>query len=108
NGLAPSTSYNFQIVAYRGTLNVNAAFGALSNALAASTTSGTPGLPPPANVFFQESFDDANLAGRGWYDNTNLLITTSDHTGAATASAQFHFLAGATTPTSGGGGPPHF
>jgi hypothetical protein len=102
NGLAPSTSYNFQIVAFRGTLNVNAVFGALSNALAASTTSGTVISSPPANVFFQESFDDANLAARGWYDNASLLITTSDHTGAATASAQFHFLVGATTPTSGG------
>jgi hypothetical protein len=105
NGLSPSTAYNFQIVAFRGTLNVNAVFGAISASAAGTTTSGstiTPPPPPPANVFFQESFDDANLGARGWYDNTGLLITTSEHTGSAGSSAQFHFLAGATTPTSGG------
>lgn len=105
NGLSPSTAYNFQIVAFRGTLNVNAVFGALSAVTAGTTTSGpviTPPPPPPANVFFQESFDDANLSGRGWYDNTGLLLTTSEHTGSSGSSAQFHFLAGATTPTSGG------
>jgi hypothetical protein len=102
NGLTPSTAYNFQIVPFRGTLNINAVFGALSNAPAASTTLGVRLAVQPVNVFFQESFNDANLSSRGWYDNTNVSVTTSDHTGAATASAQFHFLPGATTPTNGG------
>ena len=39
--LAPSTSYQFQLNAFRGTLNVNAVFGSLSN-VASATTTATP------------------------------------------------------------------
>jgi len=102
NGLTPSTAYNFQVVAYRGTLNVNAVFGALSSVVAASTTSSTPVTPPPANVLFQENFDDANFSARGWYDNTNVAVTTSDHVGASGGSALYHFPLGSTTPVNGG------
>src|SRR5207244_3565216 len=42
-GLTASTSYQFQLAAFRGTLNVNAVFGALSNVAAGST----PVDPPP-------------------------------------------------------------
>ena len=101
NGLTPSTAYNFQVVAYRGTLNVNAVFGALSSAVAASTTSTTPVTPPPANVLFQENFDDANFAARGWYDNTNLALTTAEHYGSTGSSVQYHFAAGGSTPANG-------
>ena len=45
-GLAPSTAYGFQLVAYRGTLKVNAVFGGLSN-VATGTTAGRAGPPPP-------------------------------------------------------------
>ncbi|HEX9249107.1 MAG TPA: fibronectin type III domain-containing protein, partial [Gemmatimonadaceae bacterium] len=44
-GLSPSTSYNFQLVAFRGSMTGNAVFGDLSNVVAASTLSNTP--PPP-------------------------------------------------------------
>ncbi len=44
-GLAPATVYQFQLVAYRGTLDVNAVFGALSN-VASGATLGII-LPPP-------------------------------------------------------------
>ncbi|HMG12739.1 MAG TPA: fibronectin type III domain-containing protein, partial [Gemmatimonadaceae bacterium] len=47
-GLAPSTNYSFQLVAFRGTLNQNAVFGSLSNVASATTTSSTP--PPPVPV----------------------------------------------------------
>jgi uncharacterized protein YjdB len=43
-GLAPSTGYQFQLVAFRGTLNVNAVFGALSN-VASGTTAATTVVP---------------------------------------------------------------
>src|SRR6266566_1777026 len=43
-GLAAGTAYQFQLVAFRGTLNVNAVFGLLSN-VASGTTTGAP--PPP-------------------------------------------------------------
>ena len=52
-GLTSATTYSFQLVAYRGTLKVNAVFGALSN-IASGTTSGStpsqpsqPSQPPP-------------------------------------------------------------
>jgi hypothetical protein len=54
-------------------------------------------------ILFQESFEDANLSSRNWYDNTSVLLSTAEHTGTgSTSSAQYHFLAGATTPTTGG------
>jgi hypothetical protein len=45
-GLQPSTPYQFQLIAFRGTLNVDAIFGGLSN-VASGTTSGSPPPPPP-------------------------------------------------------------
>ncbi|HEV7596299.1 MAG TPA: Ig-like domain-containing protein [Gemmatimonadaceae bacterium] len=45
-GLAPSTSYNFQIIAFRGALNVDATFGNPSNVAVGSTSA----LPPPTPV----------------------------------------------------------
>jgi hypothetical protein len=43
-GLARSSAYSFQLVAYRGTLRVNAVFGGLSN-LATGTTAAAAALP---------------------------------------------------------------
>src|SRR2546421_9079 len=43
-GLARSTAYSFQLVAYRGTLKVNAVFGALSNVVT-GTTAAAAALP---------------------------------------------------------------
>jgi uncharacterized protein YjdB len=47
-GLTPSVRYQFELVAFRGTLNVNAVFGALSNV--ASGTTGAGALAPVASV----------------------------------------------------------
>jgi len=51
-GLSPATAYGFQLIAFRGTLNVNAVFGSLSN-LANGTTAGAqppqqPQQPQPS------------------------------------------------------------
>lgn len=51
---------------------------------------------------FTDSFDDTNFTARGWYDNTNLSLSTTEHINGSLASAEFHFFQGATTPTSGG------
>jgi hypothetical protein len=105
NGLTPSTAYNFQIVAFRGTLNINAVFGALSAVAVATTTSGTitpPPPPPPSNTLFQENFDDANLASRGWYDNTAIQLTNSDAYPSGGSSVVYHWPVGATIPANGG------
>lgn len=115
-GLTASTAYGFQLVAFRGTLNVDAAFGALSNVATATTaaapdttspppppdtTSPPPPPPPPANAFFTEGFDNASTGSRGWYDNTNPAISTAEHTGSSTASLVFHWTPGATVPANG-------
>ncbi|MBC2714608.1 MAG: hypothetical protein HF978_04795 [Desulfobacteraceae bacterium] len=52
-------------------------------------------------TLFDESFEDANFTSRGWYDNTNLQLSTTEHIPGSTSSVEFHFLQGATTPTSG-------
>ncbi|HWC74519.1 MAG TPA: fibronectin type III domain-containing protein [Gemmatimonadales bacterium] len=46
-GLEPGMSYQFELVPFRGTLNVDAVFGALSNVVGATTASQPP--PPPSN-----------------------------------------------------------
>src|SRR5437773_701688 len=46
-GLQPATAYQFQMVAFRGTLDVDAVFGGLSNIASGTTTSGSPPPPPP-------------------------------------------------------------
>jgi hypothetical protein len=64
-------------------------------------------LPCPiysnASTLFEEYFEDTNFASRGWYDNTNIELSTAEHISGSTRSAQFHFLKGATKPTSGSG-----
>jgi len=40
-GLAPSTGYQFQILPFRGTLNLNAVFGGVSNVASGTTTAST-------------------------------------------------------------------
>ena len=47
-GLTPSTTYQFQLVAFRGTLNVKAVFGPLSNVVTGATAAAA--LAPVASV----------------------------------------------------------
>jgi len=56
----------------------------------------------PGGVLFQESWDDANIASRGWYDNTTVTISTAEHIPGSVASAQYRWTAGATVPINGG------
>jgi len=67
-----------------------------------SITVTTAPPPPGGTLLFQENFEDANLSARGWYDNTSVQLSTVEHIAGSTSSAQYHFLPGATTPTSGG------
>ena len=67
------------------------------------TVQSTPPPPPPGGtLLFQENFENNSLASRGWYDNTSVLLSTTEHIAGSVSSAQYRFLAGATTPTSGG------
>jgi Big-like domain-containing protein len=72
---------------------------------AGSTSVTVNAAPPPPSggtLLFQENFEDANIGSRGWYDNTSATISTTEHIAGSNASAQYHFLAGASSPTSGG------
>ena len=53
-------------------------------------------------ILFQENFEDANLASRGWYDNASGLLSTTEHIAGSNSSSQYRFLPGASTPTVGG------
>jgi len=68
-------------------------------ALVTITDTTTP--PPGAAVLLAETFEDAAVAGRGWYDNTNPAISTVErHSGAG--ALQMAFPAGGTVATKGG------
>ena len=56
---------------------------------------------PNDTIFFQELFEDTDFASRGWYDNTNIYLSNTEHIQGSNSSAEFHFLKGGTTPTSG-------
>ena len=51
----------------------------------------------PAGLLFRESFDDANLLKREWYDGEKFAIDKEDAKAGA-GSLSFHFLAKATNP----------
>ena len=83
---------------------------AVGSATITATSSGKTGtssitVTAPSGggtILFQENFEDGNLASRGWYDNTSVLLSTAEHIAGSNSSAQYHFLAGATSPTVGG------
>jgi uncharacterized protein YjdB len=76
-GLAASTSYQFQLTAFRGTLNVNAVFGALSN-VASGTTAARVVVPPP--VTNPETV--TNLSVTGVTENSATLSFSEVNDGA--------------------------
>jgi uncharacterized protein YjdB len=83
------------------------AAGSATITATSSTKSGTSSITVTAvsgggTLLFQENFEDANLASRGWYDNTGAVLSTTEHIAGSNSSAQYRFLAGATVPTSGG------
>jgi uncharacterized protein YjdB len=83
------------------------AAGSATITATSSGKSGTSSITVTASsgggtILFQENFEDANLASRGWYDNTGVQLSTAEHIAGSNSSAQYHFLAGATNPTSGG------
>jgi len=55
-----------------------------------------------ATVLINEPFDNANIASRGWYDNTSPAISTTEHIPGSTGSLMEHFTVGAMTPVQGG------
>ena len=94
-GLTPSTSYQFQLVAFRGTRNLNAVYGPLSNVVTGTTAAAALASvasvslsPASANVIAKQTVQltatsrDANgnaLTGR-------LVTWASSNTGVATVN----------------------
>lgn len=90
------------VAAGQATITATCSGHAGTSSLTVSAPPPPPPPPPGGTVLFQENFEDANLASRGWYDNTSVLLSTAEHMTGSASSAQYRFLAGATTPTSGG------
>ena len=56
---------------------------------------------PAGGVLFQERFDTADLASRGWYDNPRPSLSSTEHAGNGGSSIEYKFLRGATKPITG-------
>lgn len=83
-----------------GTFRVIARHQALGLADTATVTiASVP--PPPEGILFQEDFEGASLSAKGWFDNTNPVVTTSEHHGGGSA-LQMQWNSGGTTPIQGG------
>jgi len=128
-GLAAGVGYQFQVVAFRGTLNVNAVFGGLSNVASGTTTASTAPVatvtvsPASANVVvgalqqFTATPKDAGgnpLSGRvvTWSSGNTAFATVSGSglvtgvaagTVAITATSEGKSGSASITVTSGGG-----
>ena len=89
-------SYNLSAIA-RDAAGNQTTSGVISINIDNTATGGTS----PA-ILFTETFDNADFAVSGWYDNTNLQLSTSEHIVGSSSSAEFHFAQGSTTPASGG------
>src|SRR6266852_4651787 len=89
-------------VASGNALIVATSEGKSGNAPLTVQSTPPPPLPPGGTLLFEEDFENTNIASRGWYDNTSVQLSTTEHIAGSTSSAQYHWLAGATTPTSGG------
>jgi hypothetical protein len=74
---------------------------AVSGKSGSSSITVTPVVGGSGTLLFQEDFENSNIAARGWYDNTTVQLSTTEHITGSTASAQYHWTKGATTPTSG-------
>ena len=93
-----------------GSVNIIARNGQVTGSapLTVTADSAPPPPPPPppppggGTLLFQEDFENTSMSSRGWYDNTAVVLSTAEHLPGSTASAQYRFLTGATTPTSGG------
>jgi hypothetical protein len=51
---------------------------------------------------FMEDFENSNFSSRGWYDNTNPVLSRTETAPGSTSSVEFRFLQGATIPVRGG------
>ena len=84
-----------------GSATITATSSGKSGASSITVNAAPPPPPPGGTLLFQEDFESANMQSRGWYDNTTVLLNTTEHVSGSTASAEYRFPAGARNPTSG-------
>lgn len=58
-------------------------------------------IPNCGTVLFQESFNDGNVASRGWYDTSGVSISTSEHAPGSNSSFECSFAPGANSCSGG-------
>src|SRR5207247_9051636 len=104
-GLTPATAYQFQLTEFRGTLNLNAIFGGLSNIAGATTAPSTtstdsgPQPGPTSTILIQDGFESGNL--NSWTQDpatAGRYSLSSDPTRVHSGNSSLHALY---TPTNG-------
>ena len=80
-GMGASTTYSFELVAFRGTLGVNAVFGSLSN-VASGTTAAAPGGGGgggggQGTSYFNSDFENGTLGDLSVYPGNNGTCTVT-------------------------------
>jgi hypothetical protein len=84
---AGGTPGNFRVIAVQQG-------GTLADTAAVTVTSGTTN----GTTLLTENFEDTNFGGRGWYDQTTLPTSTTEHTTGSTRSMMWHWAAGTVNP----------
>jgi len=106
-GLTPATAYQFQLVAFRGTLNLNAVFGGLSNITGATTapsatsTDSGPQPGPTSTILIQDGFESGNL--NSWTQDPATAGRYSLSSDATRVHSGNYSLQALYTPTNGYG-----
>lgn len=77
-------------------------FSAITDLIAILSLFSLPTISFGQTILFTEDFENINLAAKGWYDNTNQTFSTVEHIPGSTQSLEYHWVAGGTSPTSGG------
>ena len=82
-GLVASATYSFELVAFRGTLTVNAVFGGLSNVASGTTAAAPPGGGggggggTSGTSYFSSDFESGTLGDLGVYPGSNGTCTVT-------------------------------
>jgi hypothetical protein len=84
-----------------GSYRVVAAAVAAARADTAQVVIPDTTTPPGGTLLFAETFENASVASRGWYDNTTPVVTTAEFHGGS-AALEMAWNAGATLPVHGG------
>jgi len=100
-GGAINSSGLYQAGNLAGSYRVVATAAAAARADTAQVVIPDTTTPPGGTVLLAETFENASVASRGWYDNTTPVITTAEQHGG-TAALEMAWNVGGTKPVHGG------